>query len=301
MAKVELSVVIASHDAATVIEACLAALEPQRADGVEVILADSSGDGTCDLARRRFPWVHVLHFDQPLAIPTLRGRGLAASTGQVIAFLDPFSIAAGDWARQVLAAHRLHQNLVIGGDVDLHRAESRPWTDWVIYLNEYALFMPPVARGETWILPGSNISYKRDALFDGTRPRYQDFWKTFVNREIAQSGSRLWLEPAIRVSLNKPIPFMDYLRTRFDHGRCFAGMRVKEASPVVRACRAASTPLVPVLLTWRWSRGFWSKRRHRVRFMTTIPLQLVLFGVWACGEACGYVRGAGRTCEQLFY
>jgi glycosyltransferase involved in cell wall biosynthesis len=298
----DLSVVIAAHNATAVIDTCLAALEPQCRDrGVEVIVADSSTDGTPDQVARGFPWVRLLRLDERLGVPALRGRGIAVAKGQIVAILDPYSVAAGDWAERAISVHARQPQAVIGGAVGLYRAESRSFAAWILYLNEYGLFMPPVAPGETWIVPGSNVTYKRAVLFDGDVPRYPVFWKTFANWEIERSTSPPWLEPAMRVDLNKPIPLIDYLRTRSDHGRCFAGLRVREAPAVVRVARALSTPLVPTLLMWRWTRGFWPKRRHRARFLATVPAQLVLFTAWAWGEACGYVGGPGNSCERLFY
>jgi glycosyltransferase involved in cell wall biosynthesis len=299
---VKLSVVIAAHDASAAIETCLAALEIQCRDaGIEVIVADSSTDGTPSLVSARFPWVKLLHFDEPLTVPALRGRGIAIARGEIIAILDPYSIAAEDWVARVLAAHAEHPHAVIGGSVGLYRAADSSHSMWTLYLNEYGLFMPPIVRGETWIVPGSNVAYKRAALFDGATPRYPVFWKTFANWDIERDRSPLWLEPTIRVELFKPIPLSDYLRTRYHHGRCFAGLRVRQASALVRVARALSTPLVPVLLLWRWTRGFWPKRRERARFLLTVPAQFVLFSVWAWGEAVGYLNGSGDTCEQLFY
>jgi glycosyltransferase involved in cell wall biosynthesis len=301
MSDVSLSVVIATHDAAGVMQTCLAALERQNRDGVEVIVADSSTDGTADLVARCFPWVRLLRFDTPLTIPVLRGRGIEAAQGEIISILDAYSVAANDWAARLLAVHARRPNLVIGGAVDLHSPQSRALSEWALYFNEYGLFMPPVIEGETWIVPGSNVSYKRAALFDGPRARYPVFWKTFVNWEVQQSGSPLWLAPDVRVALNKPIPFGDFLRTRYHHGRCFAGMRVRDARWPARIGYASFTPLVPALQLWRWSRGFWLKHRYRARFTLTLPMQLALFVVWAWGEACGYLRGTGRSCERLFY
>ena len=37
------------------------------------------------------------------------------------------------------------------------------------------------AGGVTTIVPGCNVSYKRAALFEGDRPRFDVFWKTFVH------------------------------------------------------------------------------------------------------------------------
>jgi len=295
-------VVIASHDAEDVIAVCLAALESQcRREDVEVIVADSSSDDTANVVAHRFPWVRLLHVDDPLPVHVLRGQGIAAAGGDVIAILDPFSVAASDWVEQVIAAHSARPNFVIGGAVGLYRPAERSWRDWALYFNEYGLFMPPIRQGETWLVPGSNVSYKRTALFDGTAPRYPVFWKTFANWDIERERTPLWLEPAIRVDLNKPIPYAEFLRTRFLHGRCFGGMRVARAGALVRVARTLSTPAVPGLLLWRWTRGIWPKRRFRGRYLAVLPAVLLLFGIWALGEACGYAAGTRDACERLFY
>jgi hypothetical protein len=161
--------------------------------------------------------------------------------------------------------------------------------------------MPPNKAGPVSIVPGCNVSYKRAVLFDGDRPRYATFWKTFVNWESENQGHALRLDPAIHVDLNKPIPFLDFLGTRVLHGRCFAGMRVAGRPWPERAARAATTPLLPFLQFVRWTRVFWPKRTERARYALTAPLQLLLFAAWAWGEFCGYAFGPGDTCRRLHY
>ena len=159
MDSVPLSVVIASYNAADVIVPCLQALERQRGTTpFEVIVADASTDATPAIVERQFPFVRLVRADTLPSVAALRGRGIAEARGNVIAILDPFSVAAGDWAVKVLEAHANNQNQVIGGSVDLYRSDSATYTRWATYLNEYALFMSPVVRGATWILPGSNLS-----------------------------------------------------------------------------------------------------------------------------------------------
>ena len=296
-----LTVVIASHNAARAIGTCLTALASQRASCEQVIVADSSSDDTPGVVRAQFPWVRLLHFDDPLTLPELRGRAIASAAGAVIALLDPYSVPAADWARRVLDAHVRRPHLVIGGPVDLFEPERQGLGAWTLYFNEYGLFMPPIVEGETWIVPGSNVSYKRAALFDGEVPRYPVFWKTFANWDVEGAGSRPWLDPAIRVALNKPIPLRHYLRTRYDHGRCFGAMRGARESIAARVLRAAAAPAVPLVLLWRWSRGILAKGPNRVRYIATLPAQLVLFCWWSWGELCGYVAGPGGACRRLHY
>ena len=301
--QLRLSVVIGVHNAEAVIAECLAALE--RQDGrthAEIIVADSSTDATPEIVGGQFPEVRLLHSDAPLTLPQLRGRGIAAAQGEIIAVIDAYSIVDDGWILETLNAHDTHPHVVIGGSVDLHEACRRSVAAWAIYINEYGMFMPPVAHGETWILPGSNIAYKRRALFDEHgRPRFEAFWKTFANWDLESAGQPLLLVPGMGVRLRKPIPFLDFLRTRVDHGRCFGGMRVASRPLGVRVARAASCLLVPFVLQYRWSRAYLRKRRRLGVFVLTLPLQLLLFGTWAIGECVGYLRGPGPACRRLFY
>jgi glycosyltransferase involved in cell wall biosynthesis len=82
--KPPLSIVLPALDEAAGIEATLQALEPLRARGVEIVLADGgSGDGTPALAA---PWVDAV-------LQAARGRalqmnaGAAAARGAVLLFL----------------------------------------------------------------------------------------------------------------------------------------------------------------------------------------------------------------------
>lgn len=293
---------IASHNAVRVIGRCLEALCAQEgATQLEILVADSSDDGTEQLVRERFPQVRLLHFAAALTVPELRAKAIEIAQGAVIAILDPYSIAAHDWAVATVASHQRRANPVIGGSVDKDPAMGSGLFAWALYFNEYGLFMPPVAQGSVAIVPGSNVSYKRAMLFDGPKARHAVFWKTFVNQQAEDAGQALWLEPDIRIGLDKPIPFADYLLTRFFHGRCYAAMRVADRGWANRWLRAASTPLVPLLLCARWTRAIWPKRRERLRYLMTLPLQLALFSVWAAGEMCGYLFGCGGSCRRLFY
>lgn len=296
------SIVLAARDAAGSIRRCLEAVTRQPGPGgVEVIVASCSTDETDAIVRREFPSVRLLHFDEPLTVPELRARAIAESRGRIVIVIDPFSIPADDWLAGLLEAHATRPEPVIGGPVDLADADRRNLLEWAIYINEYGMFLPPMASGTTEILPGSNIAYKRQALFDGDRPRHPlSFWKTFVNQAVAgDGGSGLYLTASAVVALDKPIPFRDFLRSRYDHGRCFAGMRAGRT--VERALRALTTPVLPVVFLWRWGRRYWPRARYRRMLVATLPLQLLLFANWARGEFMGYVFGPGTSCRKLFY
>ena len=291
------SIVLAAHDAGRSIARCLEALSRQAGiERAEVLVASSSTDDT-DAIVERFPFVHLLRFADPLTVPELRGRAIAAAKGEIIAVIDPYSIAGEGWLRELVRAHEERTELVIGGPVDLADAGSRSLLEWAQYINEYGMFLPPMASGRMKILPGCNVSYKRPALFHGDAPRHPTFWKTLVNREAGGTG--LWLAASAVVALDKPIPFSGFLRTRYHHGRCFAGMR--PAGAAERLGRALTAPLLPLVFLWRWGRAYLGRGRHRSKFWATLPLQALLFSAWAGGEMVGYLFGRGRSCGKLFY
>lgn len=300
---VQLSVVIAGHDVCRVIGPCLTALRAQgRRASIEVIYADSSTDGSADIVADVFSWVRLLRCESTLGLPQLRARAIACARAPIIAMLDPYSIVDADWARAVIDAHETLPHPIIGGLVDLYESHNRGLTEWTLYFNEYGRFLPPAARGPVPLVPGCNVSYKRAVLFDGDRPRHSEFWKTFVNDDAAQQGRHpLWLEPSIVVALNKPIGFLPFLKTRYLHGRCYAGMRARDESAVLRVARAALAPAVAIVLQARWARDIWPKRRARGMFIATLPLQFALFVSWAYGEFWGCALGPGCSCNQLYY
>lgn len=296
------SVIIASNNAETVIVECLSRLLQQAEHSkLEIIVADGSNDTTAQLVAAQFPTVKLLRFEHPTTLPVLRGSAIAMATGQIIALLDPYSMVNPEWLQQVSMAHTEHAQSAIGGAVDLYRADEQGILAWAQYFNEYGMFMSPVEEGLIEILPGCNISYKRELLFDGDRPRFKEFWKTFVQAGLEKSGSGLWQTHGIRVDLWKPVGFGSFLITRFSHGRCYAAMRCAGSSRAARFLRLLTTPFLPFVLQYRWTRRFWPKHRNRGRFILSLPIQLILFASWSLGEVAGYLGGAGDSCRKLYY
>jgi hypothetical protein len=301
MPEIPISVVISAPPTGADLLRCLKALWPQaEREGAEVIV-EHSGDEAANAIHERFPQVRYHHHKEALTIHEMRGLGIAASKGQVIALLDAYSIVDSNWLSQVLKAHRENLDPVIGGIVEPYDSASQTLGHWAMYINEYARFMAPREAGRTDILAASNISYKRSALFTEVAPKFPVFWKEFVNRALVSAGHGLRMEPSIVVHSRKLIPIAAFLRSRYDNGRCFAGMRAADYRRGRRILYALATPLLPPLFLWRCASHYWVKRRFRAQFLLTIPLQVLLFVSWSAGELAGYLRGPGNSCRVLYY
>ncbi len=118
--KPALSIVIPALNEAAGIEATLRALQPLRARGVELVLADGgSGDGTAALART---WVDAVA-DAP------RGRALQMNAGAALARAEVLLFLHADTRLPPLADVLVLQAVATGacwGRFDV-RIEGRPW------------------------------------------------------------------------------------------------------------------------------------------------------------------------------
>jgi glycosyltransferase involved in cell wall biosynthesis len=93
------SVVIPTRDRAPLLARALGSVFAQTRPPEEVVVVDDgSRDGTAEMLRARFPEVRAIE-QQPLGVSAARNRGVAACTGEWIAFLD----SDDEWRPEKLA------------------------------------------------------------------------------------------------------------------------------------------------------------------------------------------------------
>jgi GT2 family glycosyltransferase len=117
----DLSVLIVTYNSRRDIGACLRSLVPAVGDGIDaevVVIDNGSTDGTADVVRAEFPDVRLL------ALPTNRGfaggirRGLEASSGRFVLWMNPDSTYASGRIADVLSWMASHQGVgIVGGRV----------------------------------------------------------------------------------------------------------------------------------------------------------------------------------------
>src|SRR5688500_9777628 len=106
MMRPKVSVIVASFTAIDTINGCLSALADQECDeAFEVVVIDSSSDGTADVARR-FAGVALHTFADRKFPGEARNLGAARSEGEILAFTDADCVPDPRWVREILEAHR---------------------------------------------------------------------------------------------------------------------------------------------------------------------------------------------------
>jgi hypothetical protein len=274
------SVVIGANAPPDRLEACLAALEPQR-EGVEVLVG--AGAEVPEALRERFPWARISVAPGHL-VPEHWRDGIDAAGGEIVALTIAQMIPAPDWIATIRRLHEEHP--VVGGAIE--PGPGLRLVDWAELFCRYARDLPPFPARESLELPGDNAAYARAAL-ERVRDTYSDgFWEPHVHRRLAAEGAAPWQAPELLVRQGRSAGFAAFFRQRLEHGRAHGRQRGSEASRAENAVRMLAAPLVPFVMTLRVARLVWGKGRHGARLAAALPVVLAFNVAWGLAEGLGH-------------
>lgn len=294
-----LSIVIASLDPGPVIFECLSALALQRSEDIEILVVDASADDTANRVRADFPWARVIEEKSARSLPRLRGIGIAEALAPVVGIIDAWCLVNSEWIAEANCIHHERPEPAAGGSVELAPSERASMSAWATYLFDYWEFVPPTPEGNTRVLAGNNIVYKRTALPRSTDLRRDGFWKAFANALLMSEGHGLWSSSKLSIQIRRRLPIGRFFRSRYHHGRSYAAMRVASSSWKTRIKWAVIAPGLPLLFMTRQIRGLAAKPTARKWFIVCSPLLFAFHLSWAFGELHGYLAGPGRSHDAI--
>jgi hypothetical protein len=290
-----LSVVVASvNDHASLVQ-CLASLDKQKGrELMEVIVVRCADAAETRRITAECPGLRVIRCATPASVPRLRSLGLRAAQAEIVATTEDHLVYDEQWGVRILAAHRAHPDLAIGGAVE--NASRERLVDWAAYICEYGKFMLPFPAGPVDDLPGPNLSYKR-ALLERVCGDLLDraVWENLLYERIRARGSTLYADPSIVAYHAKRFGFGEFLAQRYHFGRSFAATRIAGSPPGTRAFFVAIALLLPPLFLWRYATALLRKGRALGPLVKTAPLLVVFAIAWSVGEFLGYAFGDGGS------
>lgn len=159
-----ISVIIPHLNQPRALEACLASLEAQSVprDLFEIIVVDN-GSGTLptDVVARH-SGVRLLQQAQPGPGPA-RNAGVAAGTGEVLAFIDADCRAHPDWLCSILRSlHSLPPGTVLGGDVRIWQGDNAQLDAIAAYESVFAYRFKLYIERHGYCGTGNMALFRRD-------------------------------------------------------------------------------------------------------------------------------------------
>ena len=275
------------------IGATLRALRDQTQPPFEVVVVESSGDGTAEIVRREFPEV-VLVVSQARLFPgAARQWGLTRVTGELVACLDADCVPEPEWASRLAEAIEAGAPAVAGAVLN-ERASTT--AGWAYFLSEFAPWLPGPSR-ELRDAPTCNTAYRAHVLEGvGGFPDHgllsADSLLHWRLRD--RLGAGLLFVPGARVRHAYRGSPAEMLRRRFMHGRSLSAARLL-FRPLGLGLRllwalGAAFLLPPFYLLRLFATAFGHPDVPRRAFLRALPLTALGLVLWAWGQAVGLLE-----------
>ena len=290
---------VSTEDTDRVIET-IDALDPAvSGEDCEIVVADRLQDSLTDRIRRDYPQVRLIDCPPEMSLPEMRTLAFEASTAPIVAVTEDHCVPTPGWAKTITTAFDQGGTdlVAVGGSVVNGVADTG--LDWATYLCEYSFFSPPVAEGESAILPGMNVAYRRSALESVPRELLTSgFWETTVHPLLLEKGGRILTLNELVMLHKKRFSWRLFASQRFIYSRYYAGRRFGDAVLLKRtAASLASLALPPLLLV----RSVQAARRKGLgrEMWRAAPHLLAFYCIWAVGESVGALRGSGNALAMI--
>ena len=298
-ARPSVTVVVASHRDVELLAQCLATLVPQcQRLGAELIVARAAADGEREALAARWPAVRFVAAPPGSDTPRLRGVGMAAATGDIVALTEDHCVADDRWVESLVSQASDEAADVVGGGMDNARSDRA--VDWAAYFAEYGFVAPPRSGADepaapgarAPLLTGANVAYKRRVVADVVAWAQQGAWENVAHDKLRARGSVFRFARTAAIYQNESYRIGDFCADRFRHGRDYARRRLAEESGARRWLLLAGSPLLPFVLTWRVARA--AGRSWPGTFIRALPATFLFLACWSLGEAVGYALGPSR-------
>ena len=285
-----IAVIIAAFKPGPLIDDCLTALLKQKnVSDYEIIVVDSSTDGTVERIQQNFPTVRVIALQQQTHQSIARNIGIEHTQAAYIAITDQDCIPPPDWLNRLLAHHQQGSYAAVGGAVANGTPRSAVGT--ATYLIEFNEFLPIGQARLVWMIPHCNICFRR-AVFAEVgpfRPLPPGAEDLVFNVLLSQQGQQLFYDPQIAVTHQNRTGLAAFFRHQRRLG--FGSAAARRVAPlpgqvfVQHPVLAYGLPLVRSVRTA--SRLLRSHVQSFVLYLLLLPILIPGYIAWTMGFLAG--------------
>lgn len=280
------SVVVPSYRPGSMLEDCLRGVLAQDLNApYEVIVVESTGDGTAERLATSFPTCRFITPPHRTYPAEAQNIGVAACRGRFVAITNHDCLVPPAWLAALLARHERGSYAAVGGAVGNGTPASVVGS--AAYWCEFNEFTPGRQAGPVAGVPQCNVCFRRDVL-SGPAPfpavRFGAEELTF-NYELTRAGGVFFFDPAIVVVHRNRTALRAFLRHQHTLG--VGSAMARRLVPLPGAAVTQRPILIPLLPLVRITRllGRVTRRHPRElpRALMLAPLLFLGYAVWSAG------------------
>jgi hypothetical protein len=266
----------------------------------EVLIGDRINDEVSAELAKRFPEVTLLQAPAGSSLPALRTSALDRAQGEFIIVTEDHCVPSKNWLMSIAEAFEAAPlgTVAVGGCVENGVFETS--LDWATFFCEYSFFLKPVHEGISHVLPGMNVTYRKEAFDNLDRETLTSgFWETTLHHKLIEAGGHLYSTNKIELFHCKKFSLGLFTKQRFIYSRYYAGLRYDKSEFLKRFITCCATLILPPLLLYRMLKQIRAKGRLRRELLCASPYLAWFVVVWALGEMWGYAFGAQGSLEAI--
>ena len=285
-----ISIIIPAYESHATLENCLRCIQSQDMRDFEVIVIDSSpSDQYGRIVDKDFPWVRYEHVEARMLPHEARNYGVTKSSAELLIFSDPDIYPPVNWIRQLLEAHRIYGDMVVGA-VSCY---GERWLDLGTHISKFDLWLPGGPARPIDIAPTMNLLCPR-SIFDkvGGFPGERMIGDTIFSWDVAAAGYRIHFAPGAEVDHHHVSNWVGLLRERYTRGREFGYVRAERKrwsrTRILLHLILTITPLRWMKLVMRTLQNARSANLL-ARALWTLPISMSAQAAWLMGETRGFI------------
>ncbi len=271
------------------------------AGSIELVVVDCAAEGASPLRVPAEVPTTVIALPGCTSLSLARAEAVRRAQTGLVAFLEDHCYPSPGWAEALLDAHRRPWAAV---GYAFANANPESYVARACQMSDYGLWTHPARGGPARLLPGNNVSYRRDLLLslgdELDRLLIVDF---NLQDTLRRQGHELAIEPRALVYHENFNAVADLGRASYAYCRLMAINRARhgEWGAARRFGYAATVPFaVPLLKLGRLAYSLRGRPSLVPVAASALPVVLAV-GAWsAVGEARGYLERTGDEADADF-
>lgn len=283
-AAIEVSVIIPAYRGLATIAACLESVnEAAACMSHEIIVVESSGDGTADLVRRRFPGVKVIESVTHLSSGSARNVGFRQARGRLWLCVDQDCLVPRDWMTRLVALLTRDNIGAAGGSIGVANPANLP--GWCVYFLEFFTHFPSRGRvRDDNFLIGANSGWRPEAISREIFPDRTLGEDLIASDRVRRSGLQVSYDPSLTVKHHNRHGWVQFLRYCREMGAAAADTRSRlggQAIDVLHHVPALAFGIPFLILPKIAWRLVFAPRGYLLMFLILLPCCVVGHFTWA--------------------